>query len=746
MLCNPNPPKGTASPTAQAGPRYAEALQLCDLVESRLFGPPDHIQRPLRLPASVPPNHVHRLQNLFYAKGNLRVAQGESVAARDEYEKALEVVLSPPARRSHAAAGRAPVAETSYSLVDVVLATVSLGYFMMAANAAGYVDSPPVWEALAATGLWDGSPAKREEAIRAPLELARQRRSIVSERLLKLGGGILPCILLLPADLEKLSSLVFNMSLGVLPALVDLAGPVHEPPATRLAPLQAAMQTTSTVLLTLAKCFQDVIPSPSATGAALDRIPPSSSLLLPLYYLALTLHPSPSTCNNLGILLSTIPATMSVSTPQGAHVYNGQLLAHQFYMQGLAKDASHPHLYTNLGSLLKDMGRLAEAVTMYEKAVECNPNFDVALANLANAIKDMGRVQDSVQWYMRAVQLNPNFPEAVCGLVNALGGVCDWHDRGAVGNEPVVDPEGNLLGPPVAAADGKQRAGWMGKVSRLVDKQLDDGAAYGHGVMRLTSTLDGWLDVIAEAFTASPKGFVPAQRDLWRSRLRPFFDSSPTPYKLNEGGFLIRVVERALRRIQRRCYLSTYGQVVSTVQQQPSLLTQPEVLRGFPRIPLPSSLSTPPVPTVLPFHTFTYPLTPRECRLISHRNALRISLSTLNQPWVPSHIYPPPPPPCDKLNIGYISSDFNNHPLAHLMQSVFGMHNLSRYNIFCYATTPSDGSPFRRKIESEAQHFIDVSQWSNDRVINQTLSDGIHMYVVRSHAGPPLTLSLRSAL
>lgn len=625
VLCNPHQPKGPAAPPS--GPRYVEALELCDLVESRLFGDAEHIQRPLRLPQSVPPNHVHRLQNLFYAKGNLRVAQGESVLAREEYEKALEVILSPPARRSHAAS-RA-VAATSYSLVDLVLATVSLGHFMMAANAAGQVESPGVWEALAATGLWDGSPATREEAVRAPLEMARTRRTIVTEKLLKLGGGILPCILLLPSDLEKLAALVFNMSFGALPALVDLAGSASDPPAARTAALSAPMQTTSTVLLTLAKCFQDVIPSPSAPGAALDRIPPSSSLLLPLYYLAITLHGSPSTCNNLGILLSTIPATMTVLTPQSTQVYNGQLLAHQFYLQGLAKDATHPHLYTNLGSLLKDMGRLADAVAMYEKAVECNPNFDVALANLANAIKDMGRVQDSVQWYMRAVQLNPNFPEAVCGLVNALGGVCDWHDRGAVGNEPVVDPEGNLLGPPVAAADGKQRAGWMGKVSRLVDKQLDDGAAYGHGVMRLSGSLESWLDLLADALTGSKQGLEPAKRDLWKRRLVPFFEGGPTPHKLNEGGFLIRIVERALRRIQRRCYLSVYGPSVSTVQQQPSLLQQTEVLRSFLRIPLPSSLSTPPVPTVLPFHTFTYPLTPRECRLISHRNALRISLSTL---------------------------------------------------------------------------------------------------------------------
>ena len=39
--------------------------------------------------------------------------------------------------------------------------------------------------------------------------------------------------------------------------------------------------------------------------------------------------------------------------------------------------------------------------------------------------------------------------------------------------------------------------------------------------------------------------------------------------------------------------------------------------------------------------------------------------------------HPPAKPlsPGERLRIGYVSSDFGNHPLSHLMASVFGMHN-----------------------------------------------------------------------
>ena len=106
----------------------------------------------------------------------------------------------------------------------------------------------------------------------------------------------------------------------------------------------------------------------------LDGVPPSLSLLLPLYYAALSLNPTASTCNNLGILLSSIPTVTNVLDTTGqVQQVNGQSLAMQYYSHGLYLDPCHPHLYTNLGSLLKDLGHLNEAIKMYEKAVDCDP-------------------------------------------------------------------------------------------------------------------------------------------------------------------------------------------------------------------------------------------------------------------------------------------------------------------------------------------------------------------------------------
>lgn len=65
-----------------------------------------------------------------------------------------------------------------------------------------------------------------------------------------------------------------------------------------------------------------------------------------------------------------------------------------------------------------------------------------------------------------------------------------------------------------------------------------------------------------------------------------------------------------------------------------------------------------------------------------------------------------------RLRIGYVSSDFCNHPTSHLMQSIPGFHARSKVEVFCYSLTPDDKSSFRKKIEEETEHFVDLSHVS----------------------------------
>ncbi|KAH7360526.1 glycosyltransferase family 41 protein [Rhexocercosporidium sp. MPI-PUGE-AT-0058] len=517
--------------------------------------------------------------------------------------------------------------------------------------------------------------------------------------------------LLLPPDKAlQTARLVFTRN-GELPGLRH----VPEGLARR-----AAVSTTSNSLLSLAKIFQDAM-SNSSSRQRISRMPTGVGDILALYYLSLSLQPSPSTANNVGILLASVQQAPSQRhlqsrdsstqpTIPGVVPGSGVALALAYYNYGLNLDSRHAHIYTNLGSLLKDIGQLAAAITMYEKAVACDGTFDIALANLANAVKDQGRTSDAIGYYRRAVASSPDFAEAVCGLANALNSVCDWAGRGGVvldgGRQDRwhVDETGMITD----ARSNGDGGGWMKCVVDIVAKQLQDGSVWGRGTL-----MDQALHPFLQQLEAADSG------ERWPAEKRDSMQMTLGSWAGQrwEGARVIRLIERAIKRAMHRWYHDRY---VMNRRLPPS---------QYPRPRVPSSLTVPTAPTVLPFHTFTCPLSAKDIRMISQRNALRISCSTLKAPWMQGSVFPPPPPPAPCLNVGYVSSDFNNHPLAHLMQSVFGLHNPSRAKAFCYATTASDHSIHRQQIEREAPVFRDANGWSVDHLVQQIVKDEIHILV-----------------
>lgn len=518
--------------------------------------------------------------------------------------------------------------------------------------------------------------------------------------------------LLLPPEKALQTARLCFPNQGDLPGLAMI-----ESSASR----RAAISVTSNSLLSLAKIFQDGM-NPNAPSGFKSSY--GIQEILALYYLSLSLQPSPSTANNVGILLAGIQPSAAAKSRKSNESFmfpgvipgSGVALALTYYKYGLNLDSKHAHLYTNLGSLLKDIGQLPLAVQMYEKAVNCDGNFDIALANLANAVKDQGRVTDAITFYRRAVQVNSKFAEAVCGLANALNSVCDWPGRGGVKlkggkfDRWHVGEHGDLRD---AVASDKPGNGWIYKVVEIVENQLNEGQNWGCGILQ-----DAYVDDISEKLGAlerrRPRFAMP--RDpldpLTIKRLLESWRGQKW-----EGALTLWLVERMIRMISWQWYHDKY--TTGTVQPE----------SAYSRPKLPESLSVLGAPTVLPFHTFTLPMTAKQVRQISQRNGLRVSCSTLRSSWLPRTVFPPPPPPSPFLKIGYVSSDFNNHPLAHLMQSVFGMHDSSRFTAYCYATSVSDNSLHRHQIEREAPHFVDASSWSVERLVQQIVEDGIHILI-----------------
>lgn len=341
--------------------------------------------------------------------------------------------------------------------------------------------------------------------------------------------------------------------------------------------------------------------------------------------------------------------------------------AEAHYRTALMSEPELAEAAAGLGTALRDMGRADEAVGFYVQAVRLQPHAADHHANLANTYKDLNRIEDSVLSYQAALALQPDLPDAFCNMVHSLCVTCDWRNRDQ----------------------------HFGTLLHIIDTQLDALLRHPGTHPRLYNTLIGALN------NSTPQ----------------LVDVSGGSRSDREGGHTGSMISREesshCRRVPRKRHSSQKSYVSRRIL--PPSVVAPVLNTGLP--------------SVQPFHALIYPMSPEKFRALaaayaSRAEAMVAGLSPVNQVWrIPGL-------PATRLRVGYVSSDYNNHPFSHLTQSIYGYHGRAMsVECFCYALTPSDQSMWRRRIESEVEHFRDISGMTAQQSAAAIASDGIHVLV-----------------
>ncbi|MGO9707150.1 MAG: tetratricopeptide repeat protein [Limisphaerales bacterium] len=114
-----------------------------------------------------------------------------------------------------------------------------------------------------------------------------------------------------------------------------------------------------------------------------------------------------------GVLL----LTLGLLTWRQAGIYRN---LETLWRDTLAKNPDCWMAHNNLGLLLKDQGRIEEAMEHYHKALQINPNAAITLDDLGMALIAKGQFDEAIENFRQAIQINPNYAAALDNLGIAL--------------------------------------------------------------------------------------------------------------------------------------------------------------------------------------------------------------------------------------------------------------------------------------------------------------------------------------
>ncbi|KAL3286096.1 hypothetical protein HHI36_000608 [Cryptolaemus montrouzieri] len=435
-------------------------------------------------------------------------------------------------------------------------------------------------------------------------------------------------------------------------------------------------------------------------------------------------------------------------------VFNAQgeiWLAIHHFEKAVGLDPNFLDAYINLGNVLKEARIFDRAVAAYLRALNLSPNNAVVHGNLACVYYEQGLIDLAIDTYRRAIELQPNFPDAYCNLANALKEKGQVAEAEECYNTALrlcsthADSLNNL-------ANIKREQGYIEEATRLYLKALEVfpefAAAHSNlaSVLQQQGKLNEALMHYKEAIRIQPT-FADAYSNMGNTlkemqdvsgalqcytraiQINPAFaDAHSNLASIHkDSGNIPEAIQSYRTALKLKpdfpdayCNLAHCLQIVCDWTDYGSRMKKLVNIVA-------DQLEKNRLPSVHPHHSMLYPLSHEFRKAIAARHA-NLCLEKIHV--LHKHPYKFPIESGQRLRIGYVSSDFGNHPTSHLMQSVPGLHDRSNVEIFCYALSTDDGTTFRAKIMRESDHFIDLSHIPcNGKAADRIYQDGIQVLV-----------------
>ena len=338
-----------------------------------------------------------------------------------------------------------------------------------------------------------------------------------------------------------------------------------------------------------------------------------------------------------------------------------------WFEKAIAQAPAHAEAWTNLGIAQERLQDLDAALKSHRKALELAPGLAAASSNLARGLALQHRHDEARNQYLATLQIEPGHIAAHEGLAFAclsLGRVTEAikHLR------RVVEAEPNHHGALLALAKALFESGQLAEVEALAQRvcELNPEAADAYATL---ATLYGVRGDVDQAIATLESGYS----------------------RTGNRGLLGMLVFN-----YRQCC------------DWPKWTQSWQALA--PHVDTDAALGS-------PFWLLCEPITAQQ-------------QLAYTQAWARARFkdIEPLPPRADpqtrheRLRIGYLSSDFQEHAAAYLIADVLEQHDTARFEVFAYSHGPQDSSPMRQRLRAACEHFVDIA-WDTDDAAAQRIRD-----------------------
>jgi protein O-GlcNAc transferase len=320
--------------------------------------------------------------------------------------------------------------------------------------------------------------------------------------------------------------------------------------------------------------------------------------------------------------------------------------------------------HVNVGRVLGLLGRHDEALAGYDKALAIDPNFVLALNNRGGTLRALGRLDEALASYDKALAIRPDYADALYNRGNVLTAL-ERHDQALVSYDKALalrrDDAKVLIARGNALMARQRFADALTSFDRaLAVKPRDAMALYNRG------NVLSFLRRYAEAATSYRRALEiePDHRYAFSGL------ADCAAFTCDWGDHARLSAEVAAHVRDRRSIIHPFTFLAYC--DEPAL--QLACTRSF----VADTFASPP-----PIAKFAN----------AHRRA-----------------------PPDRIRIAYVSADFRNHAMSHLMCRLLELHDRTRFEVHGVSLGQDDKSPIRQRVAKAVDHFHDAAGRSDGDV------------------------------